>query len=118
MPLQLTVHHDQPYMLLGLKGTGELAETFGVVALAAAACAASLCRRCLFDLRELQSSPDSTERIQLATYGGESLRGLDKVAVVLTPAMQNGTGEKVAQKLGVRLRNFTDIDDAKAWIST
>jgi hypothetical protein len=39
------------------------------------------------------------------------------VATVVTPANRKGTSEKAAQKLGLRLRSFTDMAEAQAWIA-
>jgi hypothetical protein len=35
---------------------------------------------------------------------------------VVSLELRQGISEKVAQKVGARLRSFTDIDEAKAWI--
>jgi hypothetical protein len=116
MPFQVTVHHELSYLLLEVAGMAETSDHRGVVALAAAVCAAAPYRKCLIDLRRMHTEMPFTEHLQLGTFVGETLRSLEKVASVVTPAVRNGTSEKAAQRVGARLRAFTDIEDAKAWI--
>lgn len=116
MALQLTVHHGLPYLLVEVAGTAHAADHRGVVAMAAAICAAAPYRKCLIDMRRMQTEMAFTEHLQLGTFVGESLRNLDKVASVVTPELRKGTSEKAAQKLGARLRAFTDIAEAKDWL--
>ena len=86
MPLQLTVHHGLPYLLLEIKGTAHLADGLGVMAFAAAACGAATYQRCLLDFRETQVSWTFTEHLQWGASAGETLRNLEKVASVVPPS--------------------------------
>jgi len=95
-----------------------VSDGLGVVALAAAVCAAVPYRRCLFDFRELQASLTFKDHLQLGNFVGDSLYSLEKVASVVMSAMRAETSEMAAQRTGARVRTFTDIDDAKAWIGT
>jgi len=45
------------------------------------------------------------------------LSRLEQVATVVAAANRKGTSEKAAQKLGLRLRTFTDLGEAIDWIS-
>jgi hypothetical protein len=116
MPLQVTVTHGLPYLLVEVSGPAQLADHRGIVALAAEVCTATPYRRCLIDFRGMQTELAFTEHLQLGTFVGESLRRLEKLATVVTPNARKGTSERAAQKLGTRLRAFSDIEDAKAWI--
>jgi len=118
MAVQSAVHHEFPYLRVEVKGTAQLADLRRTVALAAAECTAASCRRCLFDFRDMEANLAPTEQLQLGTYAGEMLRSLEKVASVVTPTLRTGTCASAAQKLGVRIRAFTDIDDARAWMGT
>ncbi|AMO25111.1 hypothetical protein GCM10027034_04400 [Ramlibacter solisilvae] len=116
MPLQLTIHHGLPYLLVEVSGTASLADHQGVVSLAATVCAGTRYRRCLLDLRSMETSLAFTEHLQLGTFVGENVRNLEKVATVVTPEVRSGISEKAARKTGARLRAFTCIEQATAWI--
>ena len=118
MPLQLIVRRDLPYLVVEMSGPAGLAEHRGMVALVAAVCAAAPYRKCLIDLRGIQTELAFTEHLQLGSYAGESFSILEKVASVVTPELRNGTSERAAQKAGARLRTFMDIEEAKAWLSS
>jgi hypothetical protein len=118
MPLQLTVHHGLPYLLVEVAGPVQLADTLGLVDMVAAICAATPYRKCLIDLRAVQATLPFTEHLLLGTHAGEKFRTLEKIATVPTPQAQKGTAEKAAQKVGARLRTFTNMDEAVAWISS
>lgn len=119
MPLQLTVHHGGlPYLHLEVKGPLSLVDHRGVVALAAAICAAAPYRRCLFDFRGQQLNLAPLEELELGAHVGDILGSLEKVAAVVAPELRKGPAERAVQKTGARLRTFTDIDDAKAWLAT
>jgi hypothetical protein len=118
MPLQLTINHGLPYLVVEVSGPAQFPDHRGVIALASAVCAATPYRRCLIDLREMQTEMPFSEHLQLGTFFGESFRALEKVASVVTPALRLGISEKAAQRMGARLRAFTDIEDAKAWLAT
>jgi hypothetical protein len=116
--MQLTVHHDQPYLVVVVSGPASLADHFGFVALISGICAATHCRRCLLDLRAVQAELAFTEYLRLGTFVGETLQHLDRIAALVPPDMPKGISVKAAQKAGVPVRSFSNIDEAKAWLDS
>ena len=45
------------------------------------------------------------------------LRGLERVASVVPPDKLTGLGERAAQKMGLRLRTFTNLAEGMEWIA-
>jgi hypothetical protein len=116
MPLQLTVHHDLPYLLVEVSGVAQLADHRGIVELIACICADTGCRKCLLDMRSMQAADLSfTEQLQLGTHIGEKLGGTQRLAIVVAPDLKKGVSLKVAKKLGAHAHSFTDIDKAIEW---
>jgi hypothetical protein len=118
MPLQLTVHHGLPYLLVEVFGVAQLVDHRGIVELIACICADTGCRKCLLDMRSMQADLSFTEQLQLGTRIGEKLSNLQKVAIVVGPNLKKGVSLKVAKKLGANARSFTDIEHAIDWTTS
>lgn len=118
MPLAVFVHHGLPHLYVQVQGPASLNDLCGVADLAAAICARAGYRRALVDMQAAELSLGFTEHLQLGSYVAERFASLDRVATVVTPDARNGTSEKAAQKLGLRLCTFTDPELAQAWIGS
>lgn len=117
MPFSVTVHHGLPYLLVEVGGPASLADLCGVTDLTATIAGRGY-RRALIDLLAMDhSSLSFTDHLTLGAHAAERLSRLERVATVVTPANRKGTSEKAAQKLGLRLRTFTDLAEAVHWIS-
>jgi hypothetical protein len=117
MPFTATVHHDRPYLLIETAGPASLTDLCALADFVAALCQRSGQRRALIDLQAVELSLSFTEHLQLGAWVADKLARLDRLATVVQPQDRKGTSEKAAQKLGLRLRTFTGMDEAVAWLS-
>jgi hypothetical protein len=117
MPFTVTVHHGLPHLLVQAQGPATLTDLCGLTDLVATVATRTGQRRALIDMERAGLELGFTEHLQLGSYVAERFSTLDKVATVVTPANRKGTSEKAAQKLGLRLRSFTDMAEAQAWIA-
>lgn len=116
MPFSLTVHHGRPHLLVQAGGVSTLADLCGAADLVAAVTAQAGYRRALLDLTATDPQLSFTQHLQLGAHVAQRLSGLERVATVVSPANRTGTSEKAAQKAGLRLRTFTDLAEAIAWL--
>ncbi len=118
MPFSVTVHHGLPHLLVEAGGPASLTDLCGLTELVATIAARAGYRRVLIDLLAMDlSSLSFTEHLTLGAYAADRFTRLEQVATVVTPANRKGTSEKAAQKLGLRVRAFTDLGEASDWIS-
>ena len=118
MPFNVTVHHGLPHLLVEAGGPASLTDLCGLADLVATIAARAGYRRALIDLLAIDLlSLSFTNHLTLGAYVAERLGRLEQVATVVTPANRKGTSEKAAQRLGLRLRTFTDLAEAVDWIS-
>ncbi len=118
MPFSVTVHHDLPHLLVEAGGAATLTDLCGLADLIATVSGRAGRRRALIDLLAVDLAALSfTDHLTLGAYVAERFSRLERVATVVTPANRKGTSEKAAQKLGLRLRTFTDPGAAIEWIS-
>lgn len=114
MPFNVTMHHGVPHLLVEASGPASLTDLCGLADLVATIAA----RRALIDVSASElSSLSFTNHLTLGAYVAERFGRIEHVATVVTPANRKGTSEKAAQKLGLRLRTFTDLGEAVSWIS-
>ena len=116
MPFTATVHHDRPYLLIGAAGPASLTDLCALADFVGALCQRSGQRRALIDLQAVELSLSFTEHLQLGAWVADKLARLDRLATVVRPQDRKGTSEMAAQKLGLRLRTFTAMDEAVAWL--
>jgi hypothetical protein len=118
MPFTAAVHHGRPHLLVKASGPATLTDLMGLADMAATIASMAGYRRTVFDMLGAElSSLSFTEHLSLGAHVAERFRLQEKVATVVTPESRKGTSEKAAQKLGLRLRTFTDLDEAFAWVS-
>lgn len=116
MPLSFTLHESAAYLHCETSGPATLADMRAGVDLARSLAASRGLRRILVDMRQVQHALPFTEHLQLGAYIAETLTGVDKVASVVEPGRKVGVSAKAAQKLGMQLRTFDDVDEAQAWL--
>ena len=79
-----------------------------------AACRAHRVRRVIFDNRQSLVPPEEVRDLMWRWVGDPA--HLERVALVLESTMASVRANMTAVSHGVRLRSFTTVDDARAWI--
>lgn len=72
----------------------------------------------LFDFRAIKFNGTDEDREELGLFAASLLNQVDRIAVVLSPSENFGTGERVAREAGLGLCNFEDVDEAIDWLGT
>jgi hypothetical protein len=116
MSFTVRVTHGLPYLLVQVQGPVALADLCAVADLAATVARMTGQRRALIDMLDMQLSMSFTDHLQLGTYVAAALQGLERVASVVSPAHRSGASEKAAQKSGLAVRAFTDLQEASGWV--
>ena len=117
MGLDVSVDRVDEQMLL-VKGRGDaaLADLKGFSDLIATLCREEHRALVLVDLLEVRQHLTFTEHLQLGVYIAEKLGFLTRMATVVPTADRSGNSERAAQKSGLHLRTFTDMNEARAWL--
>jgi hypothetical protein len=116
MPFSLTVHHAPTHLRIQASGPAGLADLCGAIDLAGGIAARLEYRFAVLDLLGVDIELGFTDHLHLGTYAAERLGELARVASVVPQRYRTGTSEKAAQKSGLHLRTFTDLDEAAAWV--
>lgn len=116
MHFTATVHHGPDYLLVEGSGPALLTDLCGFMDLVATVADKGRYRRAVLDLLGTEVALTFTEHLQLGAHAAERLRQLDRVASIVSIQSRKGTSEKAAQKLGLRLRTFTSLDEGLQWI--
>ena len=105
-----------PYFLAVASGKAQLGHLCGFADLSARVATAKGYKRVLIDLLAVEPHLSFTEHLQLGAHVATAFAPLVRVARVVPLNEKKGTGEKAAQKLGLRLRTFTSLEEANAWL--
>lgn len=116
MSFSLRVHHDHPYLLVEGFGAARLADLAGAADLVGGIARMAGYRRALLDMQGMQPQLSFTDHLQLGAHVAGVLAALERVATVITPENRVGASEKAAQKSGLSLRTFTDLEQARQWL--
>ncbi|MDB5900324.1 MAG: hypothetical protein JWP22_2229 [Ramlibacter sp.] len=116
MSFSLRVHHGLPYLMVELEGPATLADLCGAADLVGTTAAKAGYQRALLDLRATESMLAFTDHLQLGTHVAAAMAGLQRVASVASLTNRSGASEKAAQKSGLTLRTFMDIEEARQWL--
>jgi hypothetical protein len=116
MPFTVHIHHDQPYLVAVAEGPAVLGDLCGAADLVATTARMQGRRRALLDMRGMQPALSFTDHLQLGTHVAASLAALERVASLVTAEVRSGASEKAAQKSGLTLRTFTDLEEARRWL--
>jgi hypothetical protein len=57
-----------------------------------------------------------TDHLQMGMHAYARLQHLERGAAVVRASARRDTTERVARKLGLRVRVFTRLDDAREWV--
>jgi hypothetical protein len=116
MSLQVSVHRQEPGLLVEGLGHARLADLKGFIDMIATICREEHHQRVLVNLLGVQQELTFTEHLQLGVYVAERLGFLERMATVVPPAARSGNSERAAQKSGMHLRTFTQLEEAREWL--
>ncbi|MEO7390987.1 MAG: STAS/SEC14 domain-containing protein [Ramlibacter sp.] len=116
MPFSISVEHAPEFLLVKGSGPALLGDMCGLMDLVRLSATSQGHRRALLDLLEVQIDFKFTDHLALGNHTADQLRELERVASVVAERFRVGTSEKAAQKMGARLKTFTSMDEALAWL--
>lgn len=116
MALDVSLAREDGLLLAKARGAATLVDLQGVADLLATVCREGQCQFVLLDLLDVSQALAFTEHLQLGVYVAEKLMFLTRMATVVSPQARSGNSERAAQKSGLRLRTFTDMAEARAWL--
>jgi hypothetical protein len=100
-------------------GPATVVEICGTLALGGEIARRSQCHKFLFDLLAVEFTGTDDEREEMGRFAATSLGGVvDRIAVVLPTAQNNGVGVRVAQRAGLEIRNFGGLSEAMEWLAS
>lgn len=117
MGFTVTVSHRPRLLGVAVRGFASYADLCAVVDLTAGLAEAHAYPRCVIDLRKVEVDLTTAEHFRLGSYSADRLGALDRVASLVGDRYSDAISTQAAQKLGMRLRSFTDVDEAMAWLS-
>lgn len=116
MGLSVMVQRDAEWLTITAAGPATLSDFKGFADLIARICQDEHRDTVLVDLREVEQSLSFTEHLQMGAYIAQRLAFLSRMATVVPPVARSGNSERAAQKSGLQLRTFTDMDEALGWL--
>jgi hypothetical protein len=116
MRFSLEVSPSRGYLLIAAVGHMDLGDMLGLFDLAGRLCETNGHRRMLVNLLDVKPHLTFTEHLHLGAHAGSCLQRLQRVATVATEMNRPGTSEKAAQKAGLDLRTFSELDQATVWV--
>jgi hypothetical protein len=116
MALDVSVTREDELLVVKGGGDAALPDLKGFADMIATICREEQRQYVLVDLLDVAQSLTFTEHLQLGVYIAERLAFLTRMATVVPVALRTGNSERAAQKSGLKLRTFTDIGEARAWL--
>jgi len=116
MALDVSVVREAGLLAVKGRGAATLPDLKGFADLIATICREEHRQFVLVDLLHVEQSLTFTEHLQLGVYIAERLGFLTRMATVVPVEARSGNSERAAQKSGLRLRTFTDMAQARAWL--
>jgi hypothetical protein len=117
MALDVSVSREDELLVVVGRGEAALADLKGFSDLIATLCREEQRQFVLVDLLAVTQHLTFTEHLQLGVYIAEKLGFLTRMATVVPLAERSGNSERAAQKSGLHLRTFTDMNEARAWLA-
>jgi hypothetical protein len=118
MPLDVSVTRENELLVVKGRGDAALADLKGFADMIATICREEQRQLVLIDLLDVQQALSFTEHLQLGVYIAERLGFLTRMATVVPLDQRSGNSERAAQKSGLKLRTFSDLGEARAWMSS
>lgn len=116
MPFAMTAVHGPEYLLVEATGAATLGDLCGLFDFVRVAGLANRHGKALLDLRAVEIAFGFTDHLALGSHAASALRDMKRVASAVDPKFRVGTSERAAQKMGLALRTFTDIEEARQWL--
>jgi hypothetical protein len=116
MALDVSVTREESVLVVKGRGQAMLADLKGFADLIATICRDEQRHRVLVDLLSVSQSLTFTDHLQLGVYIAQRLNFLERMATVVPMHERSGNSERAAQKSGLKLRTFTDMAEARAWL--
>ena len=116
MALDVSVARESQLLAVSGRGEATLADLKGFADLIATICRDEQREFVLVNLLDVTQALSFTEHLQLGVYIAERLGFLTRMATVVPVQARSGNSERAAQKSGLRLRTFTDMAQARAWL--
>ncbi|TFZ08314.1 hypothetical protein [Ramlibacter humi] len=116
MLFNIAVKHGGPWLLVVGSGPAEFCDLAALVDVAARLANAKSYRCVLADLLAVDPQLTQDEFARIGRYVATALDGLDRVAAVV--ARDRSTTESAANQAGFRLRMFSDLHTAEAWLAS
>ncbi len=113
----VSVHHGPRYLTANGTGPALLTDLFGYMDLVGTIAGKAGYRWAVLNLSGVEIALTFTEHLHLGAYAAQRLRNLDRVASIVSVQNRKGTSEKAAQKMGLQLRTFTDLQEGLAWVT-
>jgi hypothetical protein len=117
MRLDVSLAREARLLVVKARGHAALVDLKGFADLIATICREEQREFVLVDLLEVAQAFTFTEHLQLGVYIAERLGFLTRMATVVPAQARSGNSERAAQKSGLRLRTFTDVVEARAWLA-
>jgi hypothetical protein len=116
MALDVSISREDKLLVVKGRGEATLADLKGFATMIATICSDEQRQFVLIDLLEVQQALSFTEHLQLGVFIAERLGFLARMATVVPAELRSGNSERAAQKSGLKLRTFTDLNEARAWM--
>lgn len=112
----ISVDHGPKFLQITCVGEATVADWFGAFSLASSVASRSGERRILLDMLGVEFDLTAEQRSEIGRHGAEVLAGFERVASVIPPALYTGDAERAAQKQGLTVRSFADLQTAMQWL--
>ncbi|MDB5750966.1 MAG: hypothetical protein JWP65_1387 [Ramlibacter sp.] len=116
-PFTITVRPGQPVLVVQASGRAALADLCAYADFVAGLARGRRVRKAVMNLLAVQIGISFTDHITLGAHAARALRELEQAASAVDAKYRSGTREKAAQNSGLKLRTFTDLGEAIAWVS-
>jgi hypothetical protein len=116
MALDVSISREDELLVVKGRGEATLSDLKGFANMIATICSDEQLQFALIDLLDVQQALSFTEHLQLGLYIAERLGFLTRMATVVPTELRSGNSERAAQKSGLKLRTFSDLNEARAWV--
>lgn len=117
MSFSIEIHRQPEFVRFEFRGTAFLPDFVDGVTLVETETLFWADRCALFDLRGIDGQLPPEDQVFLGELVGRNLSHLYRLASVVPPEHLTRRSEGAAQDMGVRLRVFTDADEAAEWLT-
>lgn len=105
-----------PYLKVVCQGDARLDDFRDLASITAVASMAKRYNRVLIDLLAVQPHLSFTEHLRLGEHIAGAFAHLECVATVVPVAEKKGASEEAAQKAGLMLKTFVELEAADEWL--